>query len=135
MSRLKEQRAWDRIRDANDPRTLKLVRIENLCGEGTPDLIGQNRNGTVFWLENKALEEWPKRASTPVLSGAFRPGQIPFMEAWRQWNGHAFVLLRVGLEFYLFLPSEELYVNTKSELILKALAVGKAAILNHLKAL
>jgi hypothetical protein len=106
MSRLKEQRAWDSLRDKNLGRLL-LKRVENTAGDPLADVIGQNRKGTAFWLELKALDKWPARATTQPLKGKFEPGQIPFAKEWNYWGGFAFVLLRVGVtEWFLLWPRD-----------------------------
>lgn len=133
MARLKEQRAWDNFKAALVGRDVKCKRVENQIGEGMPDVIGINRNGWVFWLENKAIEKWPVRASTLPLKGIFEPGQVPFMRSWQDWRGNAFVLLRVDKEFYLLNPKLALTDLTTSEIIATAVVVGKKEIVNYLE--
>jgi hypothetical protein len=99
------------------------------------DVIGINRRGTVFWIENKALAEWPARSTTLPLRDAFEPGQIPFMRQWKWWKGHAYVLLRVGIDYYLLDPCMDLKEMTALELIHGATLVGKTAIQNHLESI
>lgn len=69
MSRKPEQRLWDRHR-GNNPADIRLERIENVAGNGTPDVLAifkgktnitiTNR-GRVTWIENKVID-FPKRA-------------------------------------------------------------------------
>jgi len=101
-----------------------------------PDTIGQNRNGTMFWLENKYLEDWPKRASTFPLRGKFKRGQLGFARQCRDWKGHAFVLIRVANDFILLNPSHPLDSMTKDELLSMAtLIIGKEPIVSYLEKL
>lgn len=106
-----------------------------MCVDGMSDVIGQNRRGVVFWIENKALPEWPARHTTFPLVDSFEPGQIPFMRQWKWWNGHAFVLLRVGLDFLLLDPNMDLKAMTALELIHGATRQGKLAICEYLERL
>lgn len=100
-----------------------------------PDVIGQNRNGTTFWIENKALLDWPKRPGTHPLNGKFEPGQLPWLRNWVQWGGHAFVLLRVVNTHYLLSPVHELGKMTRIELVESRIIMGKQAIVNHIEGL
>lgn len=135
MSRLPEQRSWDSLRKIVDGTRLKLFRVENQCVDGMSDLVGINRRGVVFWCENKAIECWPAMSSTYPLRDAFEPGQIPFMRQWKWWKGHAFVLLRVKLDYYLLDPNMDLDGMTALELIHGSIKSGRRAILEHLERL
>ena len=95
-----------------------------------PDVVGINSCGAVFWLELKALREWPKRAATVPLKNKFEKGQLTFARRWNIMNGNSFVLLRVEKTFYLFKPihrtdSGNLDSLTQSELIANSLLIGK----------
>lgn len=115
---------------------LQMHRIENSVGEALPDVIGINRNGTAFWLENKYLEEWPKRATTFPLASAFQRGQLGKLRMWRDWKGRSFVLLRVGKDFILLNPSHPLKEMNQAELMsIAALIVGKDEIIKYLESL
>lgn len=141
MAKFKEQLTYDTFK-SGCLGTLKLERIENQLGQGMPDVLGTNRSGTVFWLELKALDEWPKRATTCPLKGKFEKGQLAFMAAHRTgWNGEAFVLLRVGKLYLLLKPFMDLESYTKEQLCDTSrasnpvVAVGKDPIIEYLKAL
>jgi hypothetical protein len=99
------------------------------------DVVGINRAGVVFWCENKAIEQWPAMSSTYPLRDAFEPGQIPFMRQWKWWKGHAFVLLRVKLDYYLLDPDLDLNKMTALALIESAIVSGRRAICEHLERL
>lgn len=135
MSRLPEQRAWDTFSGGIDQAALKLFRVENMCVDGMSDVVGITRAGVVFWMENKALLEWPARAATLPLADVFEPGQIPFMRQWKWWNGHAFVLLRVGTNYWLLDPDLDLKEMTASSLRNTAIIEGKRSIYSYLERL
>lgn len=115
---------------------LKLKRVENKIGESMPDIIGQNMHGGVFWIESKALHDWPKRASTTPLKNAFEKGQLAFGRSWIDWGGHSFVFLRVGsgprVEWLLLSPKSPLIELTREGLAEQALAIGKSAVIEYL---
>lgn len=112
---------------------LQMHRIENSIGEALPDVVGINRIGSTFWLELKYLEEWPKRASTLPLRTSFERGQLGKLRMWRDWNGNAFVLLRVSKDFILLNPSHPLKDMTQAEIMsMAALIVGKHNVINYL---
>lgn len=139
--RLKEQRLWDSFSGAAKGR-LHLTRIENQL-QSVPDVIGINDIGTVFWLELKALDEWPKRESTKPLLGSFERGQLPFMRAWESRGGFAFVLLRITSPFewlLLRVPhgayAPDLRQMTREQLLDHAAEVSEAGplpIITHLQ--
>ena len=61
--RKKEQLLWDAMKRALSPR-LRLQRVENLVGEGMPDVyVGLSGK----WVELKAVDKVPKRPDTPLL--------------------------------------------------------------------
>ena len=135
MSRLPEQKAWDNFSGTVPLTKLKLFRVENMCVDGMSDVLGINRKGTVFWIENKAIPEWPPRPTTCPLKDAFEPGQIPFMRQWKWWGGNAFVLLRVNVEFVLLDPDADLRSMNAMELLTGAISKGKRSIYEHLESL
>lgn len=136
MSRTKEQRSWDTFSKAINPAKLKVQQTELLySGEAFPDVLVITRKGTVFLLENKALDGWPVRATTQPLRTAFEPGQLAYMRSWQFWKGRAFVLLRVGLDYYLLNPDLPLDTLTRSVLVETAIRHGKKEIIEHLESL
>lgn len=140
MAKKKEQLAWENFAKHINGR-LNCKRVENQINDGMSDVTGINRNGTAFWIENKALEAWPKRASTQPLRGVFEPGQIPFLKEWRSWGGRSFVLLRVGKEYLLLNPKPrsgaepELVDQTVEQVCLWRLADGIEGIIEYLECL
>lgn len=136
MSRKCEQKAWDSFKRGIDPRKLKAYRIENLySGDGMADTLIQNRNKGVFWLELKAMEDWPVRETTKPLRGIFEPGQLGFGQSWLFWGGWSFVLLRVGTEFYLLDPRLDLENMTRAQIVTSAVRTGKKEIITYLEIL
>jgi len=131
MALAKEQRAFATVKESSLGR-LNMKRIENSITAGMPDVILINRKGTVVWLELKALDEWPKRATTAPLKGKFEKGQLAFMREWRSWKGHSFCLLRVGTVYYLLDPRSQLDELSTQQLTEMAV-VGKDAVIGHLE--
>ena len=129
-ARTPEQLAWDALKGASPTSKIDLHRNENSAAGAMPDVVGINSCGSVFWLELKALREWPKRATTVPLKNKFEKGQLTFARRWNIMNGNSFVLLRVEKTFYLFKPihrtdSGNLDSLTQSELIANSLLIGK----------
>jgi hypothetical protein len=136
MTRQKEQKAWDTFSRGIDQRELKALRIENLySGDGMPDVLCINRQATVFWIENKALEDWPARESTRPMRESFEPGQLGFGRMWKAWNGLSFVLLRVGTRYFLLDPDDPLDMMTQEEILSNCLVEGKNDIIAYLERL
>jgi penicillin-binding protein-related factor A (putative recombinase) len=134
--RLPEQKAWDVFKRHTDAAALRLWRVENITVQGMSDLIGINKNGASFFIEMKALEEWPKRESTKPLKNVFEPGQVPFMKEWIGYGGEAYVLIRVGTdEWFLLDPkcSIELVDMTKRQIMLFSWATGIEKIVEYLE--
>ncbi|QOV06267.1 DNA helicase [Burkholderia phage Maja] len=137
MARKKEQLLYDRFKDKAENRLL-FHRIENLMMNGMPDMIVQNRRGVTAWVENKAIDAWPVRASTIPLRSAFQKGQLSFLRECISWSGNAFVLLRVGkgigAEYYLLDPNQALDCMSRAYLIERAcFAGGLDAIVTYLE--
>lgn len=135
MAKLKEQLAYDSF-NQGCLGILRLERIENMVGEAMPDVLGINRSGNVFWLELKAIHDWPKRETTCPLKGKFEKGQLGFLCSWRTgWDGNAFVLLRVGVVYYLIKPCMELASMTSAQLLSESMAIGKKGCIEYLEQL
>lgn len=103
---------------------LHMKRVENSVGEAMPDTICINRWGTVIWVENKCLDDWPARATTLPLKRSFEKGQLGFARQWNDWKGHSFVLLRVAKEYMLLNPKEDLQNMTTAAICAKAVIVS-----------
>lgn len=100
--RKNEQRLWDRMRKAKPP-DVRLERIENGVGIGTPD-ISCLANGFPSWVELKAQPVAPKRTTTPVLGehGGLSIGQKNWHLDWFRNGGNSFILVAVGTTQFLF---------------------------------
>lgn len=72
---------------------LHMTRVENLVGQGTPDVEGCL--GNQFWMELKC-EARPANEDTPIRP-KFRPTQVPWLLRRAGAGGKAFVLLQVGM--------------------------------------
>lgn len=134
----REKKARNLFRSAAEG-ILKVELIENQASDATSDSMCINRKGTAFWIEFKALEEWPVRNSTLPLRKAFRPGQVPFMKAWKSWNGKAFVVLKVEKDWLLLDPKSstgfDLVDLNKIEIKNENIAYGLAQIIEHLESI
>lgn len=97
MSRLKEQRLWDSFKTyavAEGKTFFWLQRVENMVGEGIPDVYCSALNGAECWVELKAPIR-PKRATTRLLGDqGLRFSQINWHLKAAQFNVRSFVLIR-----------------------------------------
>ena len=95
--RLPEQRLWDRMRRGLEPYPILLHRIENIVGEGMPDLVACCLGQTSF-IELKCVEEPPKRDSTPLLGKkkGLSIAQRNWHLDWRRAGGCSYVLVGFG---------------------------------------
>lgn len=94
MGRKPEDRLWDRTR-TNIGAKVRLERIENMLGSGTPDVlaIGSSR---VTWIENK-IADWPVHAETRIQF--LHPPTIHQRNwhlMWKQNGGHSIFLVGNG---------------------------------------
>ena len=110
MSRFKEQRLWDRIRKAANGR-IHTERIENVVGVGRPD-VDTLCAGSFVPVELKAIDGWPKRASTRVLGDeGLSQEQKNWHLTWQRWGGSSLIVVAVGTEVYGFGGVMADYVN------------------------
>lgn len=96
-----EQRLWDRARPRLARAGIFAERVENVVGEGTPDVHTAARvDGRRFaaWLELKAVGDWPARAATPVMGSRteVRKSQRAWHPRYAAVGGCSFILLGVG---------------------------------------
>lgn len=90
--RKREQLLWDAMR-RNLPRELWLQRVENVAGDGMPDVyVGFSGK----WVELKAPSKIPKRETTPLLGAeGLRPSQVNWLLQHRNSCAPiAFILIR-----------------------------------------
>lgn len=82
--RLPEQRLWDTMK-SNKPKGIVLERVENIVGEGMPDVYALFANGST-WIELKA-PKGPIKESTRVL------GEEGLRQSQKNWHIRASRLL------------------------------------------
>ena len=136
---IKETQAVNKL-IADSHGRLKLYKVENTIASAMPDLIGENRKGTAFWIEGKHIDDWPKRATTCPLRSHFEPGQQAWHRSWESWNGHALVFLRVGIgrgaSFYIFRHNgDDMEKMTKAQLLDICVAASITDIIEYLEEL
>ena len=104
MTRLKEQKLWDAMREnfaaaaktSGPAMRVRLERIENLAGEGTPDVLVLC-DGAVTFCELKAVDTFPKRPSTRVLgTEGLRQEQKNWHMGWQHAGGRSLILIGIG---------------------------------------
>jgi hypothetical protein len=94
-----EQRFWDRMRRAIGTR-VRLERIENVVGVGTPDVVACCY--ITSFVELKAVEGPPVRATTRVLGDrGLSRDQRNWHKDWHQWGGKSFILVGVGRQIFM----------------------------------
>ena len=95
--RKNEQRLWDRMRAAKVAvSSVRLERIENLVGAGTPDVIAL-RGGQVTWVELKSVDNFPCKATTRVLGAkGLSVAQRNWHYDWYAHEGRSLILVGVG---------------------------------------
>lgn len=99
--RQKEQKLWDTMK-RQCPRDIWLERIENLVGDGIPDVRGVSLAGVEVWFELKAPTK-PKRSTTRLLGDeGTRPSQIGWHLKAAHYGMETYVLIRDS-EGYLYL--------------------------------
>ena len=75
-----ESRLWDRLSARLKP-VFFIQRIENLVGEGVPDVfLVRRENGRMCWVELKSKPKFPVRSTTKVFGDdGLRPSQIAWI--------------------------------------------------------
>ena len=90
--RKKEQRLWDSLK-RNKPPHIELERIENLVGEGIPDVLATAMR-RMCWLELKAAT-LPARSTTRLLGPeGLRQSQLNWGAIARRFRLPVYVLIR-----------------------------------------
>lgn len=96
MSRLKEQRLWDAMREGV-PKWVRLERLENAAGVGLPDVLALSL-GRVTLCELKAVEALPVRRTSRVLGAqGLSVAQRNWHMTWHQNGGRALIIIGAGV--------------------------------------
>lgn len=127
-----EQRLWDRMRRAIGTR-VRLERIENVVGVGTPDVLACCH--ITAFVELKAIDAPPVRETTRVLgtSGLSRD-QRNWHVDWHKWGGTSYVLIGVGRRIFM-LPgalADEVNEMTMEQLAARSVASEWATVAQRL---
>jgi hypothetical protein len=100
---MNEKQLWQKVRAALQA-DFFLQRVENLVGEGVPDVIYHSRsNGRCGFIELKSRDKFPARENTPVFSGqhGLRPAQIAWIHCRAETGARVWVLAQCGGEMFL----------------------------------
>ena len=112
--RQREQRLWDAMRKAAPPHVW-LQRIENVVGEGMPDVFVA-AHGSSCWVELKAAIR-PKRDTTPLLgSDGLRLSQINWHIKAASVGLRTYVLIRDDKRALYLVPAHDLNARSSSEI-------------------
>lgn len=94
---LPEQQAWDSIQPMLRGFGLDPKRVENVLANGHPDVDYTHGN-----IELKHISGFPKRSDTPVNLPLFTAEQQAWLAGRWASGGNAWLLTRVGKEWFLF---------------------------------
>lgn len=124
-----EQRLWDAMK-RNAPKGWWLLRVENVAGEGMPDVFAA-ANGQYAWIELKSAIV-PARATTPLLgSGGLRLSQINWHLKAATVGLRSWVLIRDNADS-IYLVSGQLAARindmTSAQLFRNAVALDWATV-------
>lgn len=126
MSDTVEQKFWKRVKKNLTKFGVHLERIENMAGTGTPD-VDALCNGVFTKIELKAVDDYPKRKSTPVLG---RKGLSVVQKNWQmEWlrhGGRSLILIAVGShDFYAMRGAWGDKVNSMPKMVLEDLEAAR----------
>lgn len=104
--RLPEQKLWDKMRKAlHVERGIHLERIENLVGDGIPDVLCSTKEAGACFIELKAQDRLPAREDSKVLGSAgLRVSQRNWHFDWRRNGGVSWVLIGIEQKEFLLIP-------------------------------
>ena len=107
--RLPEQKLWDKMRKAlaGLPHKILLERIENMVGDGIPDVLCSTKGAGACFIELKARDVLPLREDSKVLgSHGVRVSQRNWHFDWRRNGGVSFFLIGLEQKEFLLLPGK-----------------------------
>ena len=117
-----EQRLWDRMRRAIGTR-VRLERIENVVGVGTPDVLACCH--ITSFVELKAIEAPPVRKTTRVLGDkGLSRDQRNWHVDWHKWGGKSYVLIGVGRQIFMI---QGVFADKVNEMTMDDLAAHNVA--------
>ena len=122
--RLPEQRLWDRFRN-NCGHDLRLERIENMVGDGIPDVLALG-DGVVTFVELKCNPQRPLRMTSQALGRKYgpRPSQRAWHLDWARRGGKSLFLVEVQRELFLHdgLCADHLHEYSMNDMVEQSLA-------------
>lgn len=126
--RLPEQRLWDKMRkELKEKRRIYLERIENMVGDGIPDVLCSTVHAGTSFIELKAQDVLPAREDSKVLGSAgLRVSQRNWHLDWKRNGGTSWVLIGIEQTHFLLL-SGRLHdsINDMSFIQLRAAAAAE----------
>lgn len=103
--RLPEQRLWDVMRkELKVKRKIHLERIENLVGDGIPDVLCSTVHGGTCLIELKAKDVLPSRETSKVLGEhGVRVSQKNWHLDWKRNGGTSWFLVSIERAEFLLI--------------------------------
>ena len=114
-----EKQMWAWLRPHLAP-YLRMQRIENVVGEGTPDIFFTAR-ARCGWLELKYRAQSPQRDTTPLFTAAtgMRRSQLAWINRFHAANTH--IILRAGCQLWCVPGGRAHQINGMSAAALTAI--------------
>lgn len=125
-----EARLWQRMR-AGIVDQCFVQRIENMVGEGVPDVVLHSRcDGKEAWCELKYRPEAPARTTTPIFKGdhGLRPEQVSWIHGRAAVGARIYIIGQCDNSLWLIhgRHARELEAMTITDLMLVADFLGAA---------
>lgn len=130
-----EQRLWDRMRAKAVAPRVRLERIENLVGDGTPDVIAIS-HGQVTWIELKAVDAFPAKAETRVLGAkGLNISQRNWHYNWYAEGGRSLIVIGINISQIYAIPgflADAVNDMSRGDLGKYAIALDWTGLFDHL---